>query len=138
MRLKNHSKNGRGLIVSLLKGTFICIILYPLVALVAGVICYNTKDPTSYTGLFSLCSFIISGALASFINVKLNGSEGIGSALLCSVFALLVYFAARIILNSGVFSLFSVFNGIIYFTASLLFALLGNRKPKSRKRKLRF
>ncbi len=119
----------------LLTGTLLCAAVFVLCALIAGGICYATKDPLSVLRPAALAAFLVSGAIPAFLLSKRHKDlPAVLTAIPLLIFALLLLICS-LILSGGKLSLSVPMNLLCYLLVGGLFAFLGRIEAKKAKRK---
>lgn len=133
MKNRFKAKNKATPIKSVLIGVLSVLIFFLILSFITTVILYNTSDPTSKTGLFSIISFVLSGAIATFINTKLYGNENIMLPIFSSLASLVVFMIISLIF-CGKITGGNLMSALCFTLASTLALILGKKKKPLRNR----
>ncbi len=137
--MKNIKKKiGKDKTKNMLLFSLIQPILFIVFGFIFTVICYNSKDPTSNTELYSMAALLLAGGIGAFLITKLGGENGPYFAVISSVFSCILIFAVSLICR-GKLSFGALMNIFCFILISAFFIFLGKRKrssggPKKHKR----
>ena len=123
-----------GAVGRLLRGLLVCTLLFFLFMLALTLVRYLGDDPTYRSKLWSTCAFLLSGAVAGMIIRRISGEGGTLIAALSATELVLLLFIIAVI-TSGVPSLPSLVNYVIYVGAVTVSAFLIGLKPKRYRRR---
>ena len=123
-----------GAVGRLLRGLLVCTLLFFLFMLALTLVRYLGDDPTYRSKLWSTCAFLLSGAVAGMIIRRISGEGGTLIAALSATELVLLLFIIAVI-TSGVPSLPSLVNYVIYVGAVTVSAFLIGLKPKRHRRR---
>ena len=129
MKKMRYAKGNTSTLKAMILGAVIIWVCFFALTLISALILYSGNDPTSKATLFSLISFVASGAIGSFINKRLFHSSSVNiplsSALLCAV--IYVFIASA---TSGKILIGSIISAACFLLISSLFSL-PKRKTRS-------
>lgn len=135
--MKKSMKRELGILPKLLIGVGIAALTVVAVSFTLSVISSLTKDPTSLTGIFSLLSLIIAGAVFGFIYTGLSGEGGGAIAFISSAITALLMSIAGLIWCGGKVPFGVFLNYLAYVGATGIFTLLRTRLGFGRRRRYR-
>lgn len=131
---KRYKTKDNSALRTLLTGFLVATLSFFGCMLLATLILYLGSDPTYKSELWSFGAMLLSGALSGFINAKRTGEGGVIIATLAGVALVLVIFLVGVIF-SGLPSLPSVINYLLYIGISAASAILASREPKRKRRR---
>jgi hypothetical protein len=127
----------KGFLISLLKNVLLYLIMPFIISLLLTAPAFLSPDPISLTGIFGLISIIASGAICGFISAKQNKQSGIKLALLYSAISSFILVAVSLLLVDKCNLSNLLMNAFSYILTSVLFAYLGKREKKRKRRNRR-
>ena len=132
-KMKKTIKAELGTLPKLLIGAIAAAASIVVVSFILSLISSLTKNPTALTGVFSLLSLIIAGALFGFISSKLNGDGGIAIIFVSSVITALIMSAIGLIwcggkVHFGVFLNYLAFIGTVALCAVIAGKIGGGKR----------
>ena len=132
--IKRNKTRDNGALRSVLTGLLVATLVFFGFMLLATLLLYLGSDPTYKSELWSFGAMLLSGVVAGFINAKRCGEGGVLIATLSALLLSLIIFLIGVI-SSGIPSLPSVVNYILYVGLSATSAYLALRQPKKRRRR---
>jgi uncharacterized membrane protein len=104
-------------------------------AFIGALILSRTEDPTGHVGLCGMAVLFITAAVSGFTTSRYKGEGGVMPAVLASLFFTLVLLMIGLIGGEGKLPLVNVINLLTFMIISAVFALLGQKREKKRRRK---
>ncbi len=133
MRKRFKAKNKENPIKSVFIGILTIFITFLVTSFVITIVAYNSSDPTAKTGLFSIISLVLSGAIATFINTKLYGKENVIYPFLSSLTALVIFMITSLIM-CGKISGGTLMSALCFTLAAIFAIFIGKMKKHARRR----
>ena len=133
-KMKKLIKAELGTLPKLLIGALTAGISIIAVSFILALISSVTKDPTSLTGLLSLLSLIIAGALFGFTFSKLSGDGGAAITFASSVLTALIMSVIGLISRGGKVHFGVFINYLAYLATVALCAALAGKIGGGRKK----
>lgn len=134
--MKKHSRNELSLPILIIIGCGAMIVGVLITTFIFAVISSITKNPTALTGILSLVSLLVAGAVTSFILAKVIRDGGTLIAIVSSVAVSLIMSVIGLIAKGGMISISVFLNYLAFIGTSSLFAFLAG-KTGERKRRYR-
>ena len=127
---KEKTRGIKSLFISLL----ICAVLFVIISAVMTAFCYAGENPLGSVRLYSFAAFLLSGAIAAFVNAKRGGDGSFGTVFLTSLFFGFILLLFSVLFSGGKIGGNALMNIISYLLVSGLFTFLGTQKPKRHRR----
>ena len=124
------SKPSRSGFKAVLFSILLCVAIYPLVSIVFSLFCYLRDDPLSDSGLFSLLSVVLSGALGGALSAVIFRSK-FRKSIVCLLGTALVFFAFGLIFTKGDIPTSFFMNVLCYTLPFLLLTFMLSRRSSS-------
>ena len=105
-----------------------------LCTLIFALISSLTDDPTSFTGIFSLLSLLVAGAVASFVIAKLIRDGGTLIAIISSALTSLILTALGLIISGGAVHFGVFLNYAALIGISAIATLIAKKTNEKRRR----
>ncbi len=105
-------------------------ILFLTLTFIFALICYNSKDPTANTEIYSMVALLLAGGAGSFAITTLGGEYGAYSALFSSLCSCILIFMFAFISSEKV-TLGALMNILCFILISMLGILIGKHKKNS-------
>ena len=128
-------KKDPGLTSLMLIGAGLALGITVVLAFIMAFISSFTKDPTSLTGALALVSLLVGGAISGFVTSRMNDEGGALVGTLSAVIASALILIIGLIMKSGKLDLSVFINLIAFICVSVLFAILGKKRIKRRRRR---
>mgnify|MGYP003319253282 CR=1 FL=1 len=132
--LKQRKNKDLGAVGKLLRGLLICTLLLFSFMLIMTLVRFLGDDPTYRSELWACCAFRLSGDVAGAIIRRISGHGGLLIAAISALELVLILFLIAVI-TSGVPSLPSLVNYVIYVGAVTVSAFLIGKRPKRHRRR---
>ena len=134
MKTRTRTKTKLSPIAAILIGSLLSIISLIVCALIGSAILIMLEDPTGNIGISALVIFLISGAICGFSISKSKGEGGILTSVLSSGIAMLILILISLIALGGKAPGRVFMNALCYILVSTLFAYLGRKREKKKRR----
>ena len=134
MKNRFKGKKSQSPFISVVLGGVVILIAFLLISLAVTLILYNTPDPTAQTGLYSILSFVLSGALGVFINRKLFGKDSIAAPAASSLTIVIAFLLITLILHQKIPS-GNLISALCFAIATILAFLISKKKNPSKHRR---
>lgn len=132
--MKKHKRKELGLSALMLLGAAFALAVTLTITLALAIISSMTDDPTALTGAFALLSLLLSGGVSALITSRVNGEGGTLVAILSSVIAASVILVIGLVWKRGALNLGAPLNLFAFIGVSVMFAILGKKRTKRRRR----
>lgn len=133
MKKSRSGKGSQSKIIPIALGTLIIWGFFFALSLVFTVILFSGDDPTASTALFSLISFVASGALATLINKRIFKSSAVNAPLFSALSSAIIYLVACTV-ASGRISVGCIINTACFILICMLASIQRKKKSKRRAR----
>lgn len=132
---KRIKTKNRGILFGVMIGFGISVISMILLSVIASIIVYTQSDPLAIIDIVSLVVLLLSAALSGFTISKCTGEKKILVSTLSALALCLILFMVGTIATGGRATIQVLINYICYIGITVLFAWLGAREKKNRKRR---
>ena len=133
--MKKHKRKELGLVPLTLLGTAFAILVIVSVTFAMSLISSFTKDPSSLTGAFSLITLLLAGGISGFVTSRANGDGGSLISIISALISAFLIIIIGLIWGKGMMNIGAFINTLAFVGVSILFAVLGKKRVKRRRRR---
>ncbi len=120
---------------ALVFGIIFSVVLFLATSLIGAVILSRVENPTAHTGLCGMIALFVTAAASGFATSRYKGDGGMLPAVLSALFVSLIMLMIGLVRGNGGLPLLSVTNLGAFMLISTIFAALGRKRERKRRRK---